>query len=206
MRSKRSAVLALAAGAALAIGVTAAFAGFPNMREADSTFSAGTTTKGGGKTTTTARTLAAASAPSAVPTYSPATIYVHFKATGVNGSPTFKPYATGNQAWACANWGGGWPADPKKFEGPVGVAGSQLSLSADRNGRLIYTGDELAIFLAPPSTFVCPSGQTALLVGLSLSRLWIKVTLDGATEDTDVAYPTSAGWVGNLYTRSGYPG
>ena len=79
--------------------------------------------KGGGKTTTSARTLAAA-APSAAQTYSPATIYVHFRATGVNGSPTFTPNATGSQAWACANSGGGWPADPKKFEGPAQVSGS----------------------------------------------------------------------------------
>jgi len=205
MRSKRSMILALAASAALAIGVTAAWAGFPNMRTADSTFTEGTTTKGGGKTTTSARTLAAV-APSAAATYSPATIYVHFKATGVSGSPTFTPHATGKQAWACANWGGGWPADPRKFEGPIDFEGSQLSLSADRNGKLIYTGDELAIYLAPPSTFVCPSGQTALLVGLNLTGLWITVSLDGVSQDTDVAYPTSSGWVGSVYTRAGYPG
>ena len=206
MRSRRSAVLALAASAALAIGVTAAWAGAPNMRTADSTFDAGTTTKGGGKTSPTARSLAAASAPSATPAYAPATLYVHFKATGVSGAPTFTPHAAGTQAWACANWGGGWPADPKKFEGPVNLAGTQLSLSADRNGKLIYTGDELAIFLAPPSGFACPSGQTALLVGLSLTRLWLEVTYNGATEQTDVAYPTSEGWVGSVFTRSGYPG
>ena len=202
MRSRRSAVLALAASAALVIGVTAAFAGLPNMRIATSTFDAGTTTKGG-KTTTTTRSLAAVSA---APTYAGATLYVNFRATGVHGSPTFTPYATGTQAWACANAGGVWPADPRKFVGPAEVSGSQLTLSADRNGRLIYTGDELAIFFAPPSTFACPSGQTALLVGLSLTRLWIEVSHDGATEDTDVAYPTSAGWVGNVYTRAGYPG
>ena len=205
MRTKRSAVLALTASAALAIGVTAAWAGFPNMRQADSTFTEGTVTKGG-KPTSSARTLAAAAAPSAAAAYAPATIYVHFRATGVSGSPTFTPNAEGTQAWACANGGGGWPADPRKFVGPAQVVGSQLSLSADRNGRLIYTGDELAIIFAPPPGFACPTGQTALLVGLNLSRLWIEVSLNGDTEDTDVAYPTSAGWVGNVYTRAGYPG
>ena len=198
-------ILALAASAALAIGVTAAWAGFPNMKIADSTFTEGTVVKGGGKATTSARTLAAA-APSAAQTYSPATIYVHFRATGVSGLPTFTPNATGIQAWACANSGGGWPADPKKFVGPAQVAGSQLSLAADRNGRLIYTADGLAITFAPPSSFACPTGQTALLVGLNLSRLWITVSLAGETQDTEVAYPTSAGWVGNVYTRAGYPG
>jgi hypothetical protein len=198
-------ILALAASAALAIGVTAAWAGFPNMRVADSTFTEGTVVKGGGKTTTSTRTLAAV-APSAALPYAPATIYVHFRATGVSGSPTFTPNATGVQAWACANSGGGWPADPKKFVGPALITGSQLSLPIDRNGRIIYTGDELAITFAPPSSFACPTGQTALLVGLNLTRLWITVGLNGATEETNVAYPTSAGWAGNVYTRAGYPG
>src|SRR5215203_5025014 len=117
MRSKRSMILALAATAALVIGVTAAWAGFPNMRTADSTFTEGTVVKGGGKTTTSARTLAAV-APSAALPYAPATLYVHFKATGVSGSPTFTPHVLGTQAWACANSGGGWPADPRKFVGP----------------------------------------------------------------------------------------
>jgi hypothetical protein len=205
MRTRRTAVLALAASAALAIGVTAAWAGFPNMRIADSTFTEGTVTKGGGKTTTSSRTLAAV-APSAAQTYAPATIYVHFRATGVSGSPTFTPNATGLQEWACANSGGGWPADPKKFVGPATVSGSQLTLAADRNGRLIYTADGLAITFAPPTGFACPTGQTALLVGLDLTRLWITVSLGGETQDTEVAYPTSAGWVGNVYTRAGYPG
>ena len=206
MRSKRSMILALAASAALAIGVTAAWAGFPNMRQADSTFVEGTVVKGGGGKTTTSGRMLAAVAPSAAQTYSAATIYVHFRATGVSGSPTFTPNATGLQSWACANSGGGWPADPRKFDGPVGVSSTQLTLSADRNGRLIYTDDGLAITFAPPSSFACPTGQTALLVGLTLTRLWITVSLDGETRDTEVAYPTSAGWVGSVYTRAGYPG
>ena len=203
MRSKRSAVLALAACAALAVGVTAAWAGFPNFKQADSTFDAGTTTKGGKPTAPTAgdstRVLAAA-APSPVS----AAIYVHFRATGINGSPTFVPYADGTQAWACGNNGGGWPADPKKFEGPVNVLGSQLSVQADRNGRIIYTGDELAIILSAPGGFSCPNGQTALLVGLNLSKLVL--TVIGFDEEQAVAYPTSDGWTGNAFARPGYPG
>jgi hypothetical protein len=205
MRTRRSAVLALAASAALAIGVTAAWAGFPNMRIADSTFTEGTVTKGGGKTTTSSRTLAAV-APSAAQTYSPATIYVHFRATGVNEPTTFAPYAEGTQSWACANWGGGWPDDPRKFGSDVVLQGDDIGLSYDKNGRIIYTGDQLELTLSPPSTFVCPSGQTALLVGLSLMKLELWATVDGVIKKYDVDSPTSAGWVGDVYTRAGYPG
>ncbi len=193
----------MVAVAALAIGVTAAWAGFPNFKQADSTFDAGTATKGGGKTTMaldSTRVLATAGSGGS----SAATLYVHFRAVGVSGSPTFVPFAAGTQAWACANNGGAWPNDPRKFEGPVEVLGSQLSLTTDRNGRIIYNGDELAITMSAPESFSCPSGQTALLVGLNLSKLVIHVV--GFDDEQAVDYPTSAGWTGNIFARPGYPG
>ncbi|MBA2536166.1 MAG: hypothetical protein H0V20_01875 [Actinobacteria bacterium] len=202
-RTRRPAILAVVATAALAIGVTAAWAGFPNFRTVDSTFDAGTATKGGGKTATveSARVLAAAVE---APSSAAAVIYVHFSAVGVSRTPEFVPYAEGTQAWACANGGGGWPADPKKFEGPVGILGSQLSLTADRNGKIVYSGDGLSILLASPEGFSCPSGQTALLVGLNLSKLVLRVV--GFDEEEAVDYPTSDGWTGNVFARPGYPG
>ncbi len=201
-RTRRPATLAVVATAALAIGVTAAWAGFPNFRTVDSTFDAGTATKGGGKTTVgSARVLAAAVA---APRAASAAIYVRFSAVGVSRSPTFVPYAEGTQAWACANGGGGWPSDPKKFEGPVGILGSQLSLTADRNGKIVYSGDGLSILLASPEGFSCPGGQTAILVGLTLSKLVL--TVAGFDDEEPVDYPTSAGWTGNVFARPGYPG
>ena len=202
-RTRRPAILAGVVAAALTIGVTAAWAGFPNFRTVDSTFDAGTATKGGGKTSTieSARVLAAAVGE---PRSTAAAIYVHFSAVGVSRSPTFVPYAEGTQAWACANGGGGWPADPKKFKGPVGILGSQLSLTADRNGKIVYSGDGLSILLASPEGFSCPGGQTAILVGLTLSKLVL--TVAGFDDEEPVDYPTSAGWTGNVFARPGYPG
>ncbi|MBA2333134.1 MAG: hypothetical protein H0V94_10125 [Actinobacteria bacterium] len=203
---RRPAVLAVVAAAALAVGVTAAWAGFPNFKQADSTFVASSTTKGGGKTTTATRLseLAAAGGNS-----SSATIFVHFSATGVSGSTEFVASLAGEQTWACGNNGGGFPSAPNKVTEPITVSSDTLPLNT-RNGRVSYNGDGLFITLDPPSANLpCPSGQTALLAALRLDSLRIGVDGD-IVNFFDVQYPTSAGWgdpyPANTYVRSGYSG
>ena len=196
------------AALALAVGVTAAWAGFPHFKTVDSTFEEGTTTKGGGKKTTSlAVSLDAAKAPS-TPAFSPSTIFVHFTANGIQGDPEFKGDIGGTQTWACANWGGGWPADPKKVDGPIGGFVSSIVDVTERQGQLNYNGDQISIVLQPPAAFACPSGQTALLVKLALDYLRLEV-YEGGTEFLGwepVNPPTSAGWSGFSYDRADYPG
>ena len=198
------------AALALAVGVTAAWAGFPHFKSVDSTFAEGTTTKGGGKnatTTTLAASLDAAKAPDA-PGFAPAVLTVQFKATGVTGDPWFRGVIDGTQTWACGNWGGGWPADPKKVEGPIGDFVNPLVDVTDRGGNVDYRGHEIKITLLPPEGFACPSGQTALIVSLGITSLELEVW-EGGTEflgAEPVKPPTSAGWSGFNYSRVGYPG
>ena len=151
MRTKRSAVLALAASAALAIGVTAAWAGFPNMRIADSTFTEGTVTKGGGKTTTSARTLAAV-APSAAQTYSAGDDLRALQGDWRQRLADVHAVRHGHAGLGLRELGRRLACRPEEVRGARRCrSGAQLTLAADRNGRLIYTGDELAIRFAPPS-------------------------------------------------------
>jgi hypothetical protein len=203
--------LALVGAGALVVGVAVAIAGVPHLSLSSSTFDGGTTTKGGGKTTTTlatTRTMAAAS--STNPGYVEAHIFVHFTATGAGGTPYFEPDAAGTATWACANTGGNFPVDPKKTEGPLTDIESALPLSPDKKGKIVYTGDGLSITLTPPSGFVCPSGQTALLVELNLTSLTLKVydgdPASGGTLQTiwDVNLP--AEFVNGTWTRPGWTG
>lgn len=201
------------AALALAVGVTAAWAGFPHFKSADSTFEEGTTTKGGGKKTTTtlsATLETAAKAPDSTPGYAPAIITVQFKASGVTGDPWFRGDIAGTQTWACANWGGGWPADPKKVNGPIGDFNSPIVDVTDRSGNIDYRGNEIEIVLLPPAGFACPSGQTALIVALGITNLEIEVYEGGDPNQFLGAYPvkppTSSGWDGYNYSRVGYPG
>ncbi|MCP9486824.1 MAG: hypothetical protein MSC30_13260 [Gaiellaceae bacterium MAG52_C11] len=197
IRDRRLAVLVLALAAVLAIGVSAAWAGFPNFRVVESTFDPGTATAGGGTSSRVA--LAAATAAS----FSPATLYVRFSATHADKSSTFVPYAEGTQGWACADAHGAF-AGATAVDGPVAALGRHLTLSSDARGRIVYNGNGLAIGLRPPESLSCSSGQTALLVRLSLSKLVLRVV--GETHEQTVHYPTSDGWVGQNYTRHGFPG
>ena len=154
----------------------------PEFRQADSTFDAGTATKGGGKTTTSvARWLL--SAPSAAPAYSPATIYVHFRATGVTLADVHAVRRRERRPGPARTGAAAGPPTRRSSRDQIAVVGSQLSLTADRNGKIIYTADGLSISLAPPEGFACPSGQTALVVGLSLTRLVLEVSVDGAPDE-----------------------
>ena len=69
------------------------------------------------------------------------------------------------------------------------------------------TADGLAISFAPPSWLRLPDRSDG-----AARRAEPDEALDRGQpspvrrEETNVAYPTSAGWVGNVYTRAGYPG
>jgi len=184
--------------AVLVVGVTAAWAGFPNFRNVESTFDPGSPSSG---TTTQFARASAAAMPTAA-SYSPATFYVRFSATEADPTTTFVPYAEGTQGWACANSHGAFTTTA--VSGPFAKQGRALTLASDAHGRIVYRGDGLSVGLTPPASLTCPNGQTALVVRLALAKLVLRVV--GETKEQPVRYPTSAGWAGHVYARPGFSG
>ena len=84
--------------------------------------------------------------------------------------------ATGSATYACINGGGNHPKASNKqtVNGPVGASGS---FAPTKNGRV--TGSLSAP--PPPSTLVCPSGQTFVLACVTYTGITLTDNTNGVT-------------------------
>ena len=115
--------------------------------------------------------------------FSDASLVISFREAGLGNSPTatvsISVIAAGSATYACINGGGKHPnaANKENVNGPVGATGVfGISKNGSATGSLTLD--------PPPSTLVCPSGQTFVLAAVSFSNVLIS---DNTNSVLDVA-------------------
>ena len=104
--------------------------------------------------------------------FSGANLVVSFREAGLGNSPasivSMEATAAGSATYACINGGGKHPSATNKEDvnGPVSASGDfQITKNGSAIGTLTLT--------PPPSTLVCPNGQTFVLAAVSYSNVSI---------------------------------
>ena len=189
------------AALALAVGVTAAWAGFPHFKSADSTFEEGTTTKGGGKNSTTlaaGSTDLSATAEATATTTTNSKFIVTWDGVAFQVGDTVHARLQGLVKWACINNGTNIPADgntSKSPAAPLALDGVDGVETVARNGRAKGTV-EIEI-IAPTAAAAGLTCQGTQYVGLFALQLDVPIQISATSGDftstpQPVPYPSAA--------------
>ena len=104
-------------------------------------------------------------------------LLISFKIAGLGNNFTTTITVSGNASalYACRNRGGNFPSDPKKQQvsGPVANSGV---FTSGKNGQI--TGS--LRLTPPPSSLVCPSGQSVVLVWVTYTNVQVSAPVAGA--------------------------